>query len=295
MGGDDHTTLVTDAAARRRARELWAHLEVVHTVVYFAPEVLEAQRDLGLTWPGSGYVATRLAPLGPVGPELGHAVLFGFSPALVHGVLPAAWDRARPEEVLAATSAAIDRTLAPLLAGRDAEVGRAAELARQAAQFHPVDGRPLAAAHRAVPWPEAPHLVLYEAATRIRESRGDGHVATLVAEGLDGCECHLTVGGDGDKVRRALRARRGWTEPEWDAAVRRLQERGVLAGDGSLSDEGRRLRARIEDRTDALAAPPWAALGTATSDQLLTALRALVVPIVASGILPGIVTRRVAG
>jgi hypothetical protein len=33
--------------------------------------------------------------------------------------------------------------------------------------------------------------VLWQAATVLREHRGDGHVAALVVEGLDGCQAHV--------------------------------------------------------------------------------------------------------
>jgi hypothetical protein len=100
--------------------------------------------------------------------------------------------------------------------------------------------------------------VLFEAAARIRESRGDGHVASLVAAGIDGCESHLTLAGDTEKVRRVLQPRRGWTDAEWEAAVRRLRDRGLLDDDGALTAAGADVRAGIERRTDALAVPPVA-------------------------------------
>jgi hypothetical protein len=255
--------------------------------------VHEAHAALGLELPWGGYAAARIAPMGPVGPEVATAVFYGFAPSLLHGALPAAWQEATPEEVLAATTAAIDTTLAPLVAGLDGEVARAAELARQAALLQPIVGRPLGAARAGVAWPDRPHLRLWEAATRIRETRGDGHVAVLVNAGIDGCGSHLSYTGDGEKVRRALQARRGWTDAEWEAAIERLHDRGLLDGDGQLTDAGRDLREAIEMRTDALTVPAWRAFGERRSHQLLDELRPITRAVADAGILPGVVTRRV--
>nr|BFE82051.1 hypothetical protein GCM10020093_046520 [Planobispora longispora] len=56
-----------------------------------------------------------------------------------------------------------------------------------------------------------------------------------------------------------LKISRAWPEEEWLATEERLRERGLLAGD-ELTAEGRALRQRIEDRTDELALPAYAAL-----------------------------------
>ncbi|MFA9446974.1 hypothetical protein [Egicoccus sp. AB-alg6-2] len=291
---DDVTTAlgITDdqAAAAHRA---WARLEVVHAVVYFSPIVADAQARVGLEPGLMSYAAARIGPSGAVGPELAAAAFYGFSPRALAEVLPAAWDWARPDEVVHATRDAVGRTLAPFCDGLETEVRRAAELARQVAELHPTAGRPMAAARATVPWPDEPHLVLWEAATRVRESRGDGHVACLVTAAIDGIESHLLPRGDGEKLRHILSPRRGWTDPEWDAAVRRLADRGLLDGDGRPTEHGRDLHAQIERRTDALATPPWLALGAAMTAPLEAALAPLVDRLLDSGMLPGVVTRRV--
>jgi hypothetical protein len=289
---DDPTTLATTAEERLTARRLWVHLEVVHVPQYFAPAVLEAHRGLGLALPWGGYSAGRIACMGEVGPEVATAVFYGFAPRLLQEALPAAWATTTPQEAHAATLAAIDATLAPALEPLADEVVRAAELARQAALLHPTVGRPLAAARARTPWPEAPHMVLFEAATRIRESRGEGHVASLVAAGIDGCESHLTLAGDSVKVRQVLQPRRGWTDAEWDAAIARLQERGLLTADGGLTPLGIEVRDGIERRTDALAVPPWRAFGAERTAQLLELLRPIARAVADTGIVPGVVTRR---
>jgi hypothetical protein len=289
---DDLPMLATTAEERASARRLFLHLECVHVPQYFSPLVAEAHQQLGLELPWGGYTAGRIAPMGPVGPEIATAVFYGFAPRLLRSALPASWQAASPEAVHAATVEAVGRTLAPVLDGLDAEVARAAELARQAALMHPIVGRPLAAARSAAPWPDDPRLVLFEAATRIRESRGDGHVACLVAAGVDGCESHLTIAGDGEKVRAVLQPRRGWTDAEWDAAIGRLRERGLLDGHGALTDAGRQVRDGIETRTDALTVPAWRAFGDARRDQLLEVMRPIARALAATKLVPGVVGRR---
>ena len=112
--------------------------------------------------------------------------------------------------------------------------------------------------------------MLWHAQTLLREFRGDGHIAALVGEGLDGVEALLTHAASGDVPAAVLRATRAWPEDQWRAGVERLRERGFLTGDDepTFTDAGRALRQRIEDRTDELAVAPYAALGEDGCDRL---------------------------
>jgi hypothetical protein len=60
-----------------------------------------------------------------------------------------------------------------------------------------------------------------------------------------------------------LRATRGWSDAQWQAAVRSLKERGWLAegDDLAFTDWGAGQRHEMEERTDAMAAEPYATLG----------------------------------
>ena len=282
----DTDALGTSERERALARRAWSHLEVVHALGIFGPDVIEAHGELGIDDLLAGYVAARVGPMGPVGPEVATAVFHGFSPQVMHRTLPSLWERVTPQRVVEATRQAAGALLQRLTEGLDDEVARAAELARQAAMFHPIEGRPLAAGRSSLDWPDGPALVLWEAATRIRESRGDGHVACLVAAGLDGIEAHLSVAGDTDTARGFLQRLRGWSEPEWEAAIGRMQDRGLLNEDAALTDEGRRLRRLLEERTDALAVPPWRQLGEDATQHLIEALQPVVRRILDAEILP---------
>ena len=281
-----------DAAAQRAAaRRMHGRLEAVHTLVYFASPVREAHRGAGLKGRMMSYAAGRIAPMGPVGPEVATAVFYGFSPQLLARALPDAWSFASPDTVLDATQSAVAGVLTELWDGLDTEVARAAELAREVALLHPTLGRPLAAAWSSVPWADDPALVLWQAATRMRESRGDGHVACLVDAELDGVECHLSLRGDRVRLREVMGPLRGYDDAVFDAAVERLRARGLLDADGALTEAGRSLRERVETRTDHLASAPWIAFGEERAEQLRLALEPLVERAVASEILPGVVVR----
>lgn len=286
------TDLHHDEPARQRARRLWAHLEVVHTLPYFSREVAQACRDAGLANRMEGYCAMRAAPLGAASAELVTATFYGFAPRLVAAAIPAAWEAVTPERALELTHTAVAALLRELLVDLADEVARATELARQAALLHPTLGRPLGAAWATVPWHDDPVVALWQAATRIRESRGDGHIALLVASDLDGISSHLTLAGDSAKLRERMGPLRGWTDPEWDAGAERLRERGLLAADGTLTADGRALRERLEAATDDLAAAPWETLGQDAGDHLVAALTPMVDRIDAAGLLPSIVARR---
>lgn len=119
-------------------------------------------------------------------------------------------------------------------------------------------------------------MVLWHAVTLLREFRGDGHVAALVVEGLDGCEALVSHGAAGDNVIQldVLKTTRGWSDEAWDAARERLRSRGWLDADGALTATGATGRARVEALTDDLALAPWHGLGEEACDRL----RALVRP-----------------
>jgi hypothetical protein len=149
----------------------------------------------------------------------------------------------------------------------------AAEIGVRAAGLAQTEGRPLAMANAALAMPSEPHLALWQAATLLRESRGDGHVAALIAADLDPVETLITFGAEHSLDYAYLRKARGWPEEQWAAGVARLRDRGLIVDAERLTDEGVRLRQWVEDRTDAAAARPWRELGavpTARFDELLT-------------------------
>lgn len=268
------------------ARRCWAALDLIHTVFYFAPEPTEAYRELGLVGRG-GYFASRSAPMGAVPSPVVVATFYVFSPSLVDHFLPAAWERTTPAAVLEARYRSIGQALHRLLDGVavDSDLDEAVGLARTACAGLTAPGRPLYAAHSALPWPDDPLLALWHGATLLREHRGDGHVAALLLSGIDPVEAIVT-GGLASGTTDFMKATRGWTEQEWAAGEERLRARGLLDADGGLSATGMALRAEVEARTDAAALEGWRHLGEAGTGRLLELVRPLGRAIRDAGLFP---------
>ena len=248
---------------------MWTLFEPVHAVVYFAPEVRQQFEDAGLRGFWRGYFAARSAPLGPVGAATVVAAFFNFAPAMVARAVPDVWQRTSPADVLRARSAGATAALSRLTADLPAaEVAEAADrLAEVAGRIDPA-GRVLGAANAALPLPDDPLARLWQAATTLREHRGDGHVAALVAAGLSGCEV-LVWRSVTDLSREVLQPYRGWTDEEWDAAAARLRARGWLDGDGRPTDTGVAEFGEIETATDRAAASAWRGVDTERLASLL--------------------------
>lgn len=270
------------------ARRLWTVFEPYHATVYFAPEARAAYADAGLKGFWMGYFASRGAALGPVPAPVITAVFYGFAPRMVERAIPDAWRFSSPERVLAARLDAADQGLRRLLGETidSADLRRAAGLARRAIEGCDVAGRPLFAAHSDLPWPEPPHLALWHAATLLREHRGDGHIAALLTTPLDGCESLVSFTSPDGTWREIIQPNRGWTDEEWEAARRRLQDRGWLDADGALTPTGIEGRAGVERQTDLLAMSPVERLGAEGAEELYHLLLPIAPQIIAGGGIP---------
>jgi hypothetical protein len=258
------------------ARKMWRTLEPYHGMVYFAPEAFDAYASLGIDG-RDGYFASRSAPMGAVEPSVVIAAFYNFNPDLVTHALPSAWSKAPPAAVVKARFDAVDKALRRVL-GDEIEsptLTRAASLARTAAEGCTAPGRPLAAAHASLAWPTQPHVALWHAISVLREFRGDGHVVCLVSGGVDPVEALVLHAATADVGRTPLQSSRGWSDDDWDAAVSRLRDRGLVVDDGGFTDEGKTFHQAIEDRTDLLAMAPWLHLGQDGCDELRAAVRPL--------------------
>lgn len=275
-----------------RARRMWRAMEPIHAITYFAPEPKAACDALGTTGYWMSYFAQRAAPLGAAPPELVAALFYNFHPGLVARAVPDVWAVATPQRFRALRLDAVDAALRRLVGDPELtgpRVSEAAGIAREAALAAPTAGRALAAANAALDWPDPPHLVLWHAQTVLREHRGDGHVAALLTAGLDPVEALVLFAADLELDGPWLRRRRGWSEQDWDGAVARLADRGLLDPVGGLPTAGgRELRAEVEAQTDALADVPWAAVGRERAERLVELVAPLVAAISAGdGFLPG--------
>jgi hypothetical protein len=240
------------------ARALWEVVEPYHALVYFAPEARSTFEDVGLRGFWRGYFAGRASPLGLVGPDVVTAIFFGFHPDFVARAIPDVWDRCAPVEALDARLAAVDAAVRSHLdAAIVADVARAAlpELRRLAMSGDPA-GRPLYAANRALDEPDDPHLALWHLATLVRERRGDGHIAALVARDIAPVEAHLLRIAVSGLPLESVAPYRGWTDDDWDAAAASLRTRGWLDAAGRATPAGRVVHDGVERDTDAAALPP---------------------------------------
>ncbi|WP_078890211.1 SCO6745 family protein [Streptomyces maremycinicus] len=275
--------------ASAQARRLWHLLEPLHAVLYYAPEVFEEAGALGYPtgdrW--GSYFPLRAAPLGPVGAAAVTSAFYSFRPGMVARHIEDAWRIATPEAVLAARLRGIDRLYRRLFADLvdSPELAEAAALARRAAEAADTAGRPLAAANAALDWPDEPHLQLWQAATVLREHRGDGHLAALLLAGLDPVEALVSFSAIGAASVERFESR-GWSREEWAAASERLTVRGLLEKDGTATDALRDLRRRVEQDTDRLALGPWQVLGPEFTERLASLLGDYWVAVLGSGLLP---------
>jgi hypothetical protein len=269
---------------------VWATLETLHGVTYFAPEVREAGIGLGLRGFWMTYFAFRAAPLGPVpaGPVI--AMFAGFCPAMVVKALPDAWSRSTPQDCIDTRAAVSIAALRQV--GADPEAcERAASLLRPVTEAADPTGRPLFAANAELPLPDDPVGGLWQLATSLREHRGDGHIAALVTEGITGLQAHLLQLANGRYPEAVIKQARGWPEEDWAIAADALRGRGLLSPDGAptLTATGRDTLDRVETSTDERA---WTGalspLGEQGADEVVTLLQPSVRALAASGILPDI-------
>ncbi len=289
---------MTDAEYADLAARAHRALEPLHSLVYFAPETEQALVDVGLRPGRMCYFASRVAPMGAVGPGVVTATFNNFNPVLIARHIPRAWTLASPSQVLSARLEAVDQALHRLLGAEllgSVEVAEAAALGRAAIEGIGGEGRPLYAGYADLDWPDAAHLQLWHAISLLREHRGDGHLACLLRHELNGIDAIVshTATGAGF-LEAAAKLLRGWSEQEWADSVSRLRKRGILEPSGlTLTSAGQQLRASIEDDTNQLATEPMRQLGVERAARLIELGRPLSKLAVANGAFPaGVFQRR---
>jgi hypothetical protein len=263
-------------------------IEPIHAVAYFAPEPLEAFRSAGYRGFWMGYFAGRAAPLGPASPELVHALFYNFSFDRVAKALPDAWSFGPPAVALEAresgAAAALRRQLGDL--ALDESMAVATDLLARAAEAAPVEGRALFAANRALPVPADPVARLWHFTTLLREHRGDGHVAALLASGITGRRSHVLHSLAVGTPRSVYVAARDFGDDEWSGDVAGLRADGYVDDAGTLTESGRLVKDEIEARTDELAWSAYSSLTDSDLTALQSALRPLTRAVVDAGDIP---------
>jgi hypothetical protein len=272
----------------RLARLVWQFGEPVHAVIFYAPETRSATDALGLKGGWMSYFGCRAAPLGAVGASVVVAAFYNFRPSMVERAIPDAWSYAPPEKLVEARWSAMDLALRRVLwdAVASPAMRTAAERAQAAVQSGDFDGRVLGRANASLTPPPEPHLALWQALAALREHRGDGHVMSLVGQGVAPCEALVLQAATGRSPAEGLRANRGWSDEEWSAAREALVVRGWLDATGAVTPDGAAARDAIERETDRLAAAALAGVGPARTLELVDALRPFAERVMASGAVP---------
>ncbi|MEU8504088.1 hypothetical protein AB0C40_05015 [Streptomyces brevispora] len=274
----------------RAGRRCHNALNPLHSALYFSPDLGKELGAIGIKDASAAYFASRAAALGAVGPGTVTATFYNFNHDVVATHVPAVWDIATPEAVLAARLRAVDSTLRRLLGEEtiaSPELAEAARLALRAVAGCTRHARPLYAAHADLPVPEQPHLAYWHAATLLREHRGDAHLAALLAAGLDPVEALVshTATGKGMSPRLIL-ATRGWRRGDWEDASARLRERGLLTTEDKLTEAGIALRTGLEEATDRMDLAPYEHLGGAGVARLTELGRGFLGTALAAGAFP---------
>src|SRR6478735_3302291 len=225
-----------------------------------------------------GYFAGRAAPMGAVGAPVVAATFYGFKPWMPERALPDAWQVADPATVLATRVAASAAALrAHLGASLDSAVRSVGAVVRDAADAARADvaGRPLGAAWAAIDRTDDAVADLWLDTAVLREQRGDGHITACVAAGLDPLESNVLLATTGLTNRALVLRARGWSEEDWDAAVDRLLQRGLVGVDGQRTAAGTDVRDAVEADTDRLAQAAIEAVGVDGVAQIEAALAPL--------------------
>lgn len=267
-----------------KVHRMFELIEPIATVT-FSEVPNEAFLALGMRNYWDGYFAGRAAPLGLAPAEVVHAVFYNFADGEVARHIPWVWGKTTPQEAIAVRergSAAALRQMIGELADSPA-LARVADLATRAGVSAPIEGRMLYAGLRALAVPEEPVARLWHATTLLREHRGDGHNAALVAHGVGGTEAHvllaLSLGMPAHEFGRVHHL----PEAQLSAVVDGLRGRGLVNDAGEFTDAGRELKERIEALTDELAAPAYEVLSPAELDELIRGLEPFAAAVEAAG------------
>lgn len=248
-------------------------VEPIGTVT-FSDVPNEAFLALGMRNYWDGYFAGRAAPLGLAPAEVVHAVFYNFADGEVARHIPWVWGKITPQEAIAVRERGSATALRQML-GRLAdspELARVADLATRAGVSAPIEGRALYAGLRTLDVPPEPVARLWHAATLLREHRGDGHNAALLAHGIGGTEAHVLMAlSMGMRAAEFGRVHHLPTA-QLAAVVDGLRGRGLVDAAGGFTDAGRRTRERIEALTDELAAPAYDVLSADELDELIAGL-----------------------
>jgi helix-turn-helix protein len=273
--------MLTDDDISAGARRLAAALEPVAGQVYFAPECHAAYAGMGfgaspgtfgkVAMPdGAAYFTSRGSVMGQVPGELVAAAFGVFNPAAVVPAVGHGWTLTDAPTIRAARAAGARGQLGRILGDRPDGVERAAALLEQAGARLRPEGKPLYAGLLSCAVPDDPLAAAWALADRLREYRGDAHIAAWTSAGFTAPEIGLLTELYWGLPMRSYVRTRAWGDADLDAAEAALAGRGLVA-DGALTDRGREAREEVERDTDRQCRPVVESLG-ADLDELVAIL-----------------------
>ena len=257
--------MITDEELSVRARALGAAIEPFTGQVYFSPECHRAYEALGFS-PGSGemggvampdgvaYFCSRGSVLGQVPGEVIAAAFGVFNPAVVVPSVAMGWGLASAETMCGARTEGAVGQLTRILGDEPDGLAGATELLQRANEPLRPEGRPLYAGLLGLGLPGTPVGDAWRLADRLREFRGDAHIAAWSSEGFDATEIGLLTELYWGLPMRTYIRTRAWSDADLDAAEARLEDRGLVAG-GAMTDDGRAAR-RARRGRDGSDVPP---------------------------------------
>jgi hypothetical protein len=254
-----------------RARAIAAALEPVTGQVYFSPECHEAYAGLGFSSSpaevggvampdGPAYFCSRGSVLGQVPGEVVAAAFGVFNPAIVVPLVAFGWTLVTAEQICAARTAGAVGPQTRVLGAPPEGLARATELLQRANDPLRPEGRPLYAGLLGLGLPGDPIGDMWRLADRLREFRGDAHIAAWTSAGFDATEIGLLTELYWGLPLRSYSRTRAWSDADFDAAQARLEARGLVA-DGAFTPSGRAAREEVEHVTDLLCRPIVEGLG----------------------------------
>ena len=96
-----------------------------------------------------------------------------------------------------------------------------------------------------------------------------------MVEGVGRLEAHVLLALDMDMPTEKFGRIHHLPAAQLDAVIDGMRDRGLIAADGWLSEQGRAVKQRVESLTDDLAAKPYENLDTAEVDELMDSLEPL--------------------
>jgi hypothetical protein len=232
---------------RTTARRLRDALEPIATQGWWSRPAGERLMALGVDF-FPGYVWGRAAALGEPTAAVVAATFGVFEPTMIGAVYEAGAVAVSRSDILAARADGATSSISAV--ATDDECAAIADPLLAALDRVDGLGRPLFSALRALERPESDAGRLWRAAELVREHRGDGHLAALVAAGLGAAEANVVTELWLGFALGEYSGTRGFGPDELAAAVADLEARGWLLG-GALTTDGREARLAIEAATDA--------------------------------------------